>query len=57
MENNEISLAKTIESWSGNKDSKNVKSITLCVTESCNLACKYCYMTGKNNKKKVSVKN
>lgn len=54
MENNEISLAKTIESWSGNKDSKNVKSITLCVTEACNLACKYCYMTGKNNKKKMS---
>jgi radical SAM peptide maturase (CXXX-repeat target family)/CXXX repeat peptide maturase len=26
------------------------KSITFCVTEDCNLACKYCYMTGKNAK-------
>lgn len=30
------------------------KSITFCVTEACNLACKYCYMTGKNNLKKMS---
>lgn len=30
------------------------KSITFCVTEDCNLACKYCYMTGKNSKKKMS---
>lgn len=25
------------------------KSITICVTEDCNLSCKYCYMTGKNS--------
>jgi uncharacterized protein len=29
------------------------KSITFCVTEDCNLACKYCYMTGKNKKNKM----
>lgn len=29
------------------------KSITFCVTEACNLACRYCYMTGKNNKNKL----
>ncbi len=30
------------------------KSITFCVTEDCNLACKYCYMTGKNSFKKMT---
>jgi radical SAM peptide maturase (CXXX-repeat target family)/CXXX repeat peptide maturase len=30
------------------------KSITFSVTEECNLACKYCYMTGKNTKNKMS---
>ncbi len=30
------------------------KTITLCVTEDCNLACRYCYMTGKNHFKKMS---
>lgn len=29
------------------------KTITFCVTEDCNLACKYCYMTGKNHLKKM----
>jgi radical SAM peptide maturase (CXXX-repeat target family)/CXXX repeat peptide maturase len=29
------------------------KSITFCVTEDCNLACKYCYMTGKNSHTKM----
>ncbi len=29
------------------------KTITFCVTEDCNLACKYCYMTGKNSFKKM----
>jgi uncharacterized protein len=31
------------------------KSITFCVTEDCNLACKYCYMTGKNSKNRMPV--
>ncbi|TEB07483.1 molybdenum cofactor biosynthesis protein A [Pelotomaculum schinkii] len=30
------------------------KEITFCVTEDCNLSCKYCYMTGKNNINKMS---
>jgi radical SAM peptide maturase (CXXX-repeat target family)/CXXX repeat peptide maturase len=30
------------------------KTITFCVTEDCNFACKYCYMTGKNNMGKMS---
>lgn len=30
------------------------KSITFSVTEECNLACKYCYMTGKNSENKMS---
>jgi uncharacterized protein len=30
------------------------KDITFCVTEDCNLRCKYCYMTGKNRNNKMS---
>lgn len=30
------------------------KYITLCVTEECNLRCKYCYMTGKNSFNRMS---
>jgi radical SAM peptide maturase (CXXX-repeat target family)/CXXX repeat peptide maturase len=30
------------------------KYITFCVTEDCNLQCKYCYMTGKNKLKKMT---
>lgn len=29
-------------------------TITFCVTEDCNLACRYCYMVGKNNKRRMS---
>lgn len=32
----------------------NVKNITFVVTEDCNLVCKYCYITGKNTKNKMS---
>lgn len=53
MEMQEIKLAQTLKSWQGNDESKDVKTITFCVTEDCNLACKYCYMTGKNNKNKM----
>lgn len=37
------------EEWLSGK----AKSITFCVTENCNLACKYCYMTGKNSTTKL----
>lgn len=30
------------------------KSITFCVTEDCELSCRYCYMTGKNSRNKMS---
>ncbi|MBI9015471.1 MAG: radical SAM peptide maturase, CXXX-repeat target family [Clostridiales bacterium] len=30
---------------------KAIKNITFCVTEDCNLACKYCYMLHKNSRK------
>lgn len=31
------------------------KNITLCVTESCNLVCKYCYMCGKNDTSRMDI--
>ena len=33
----------------------HAKLITFCVTEECNLRCKYCYMTGKNSFKRMSL--
>lgn len=32
----------------------DAKNITFIVTEDCNLVCKYCYITGKNTKNKMS---
>lgn len=32
----------------------DAKNITFIVTEDCNLVCKYCYITGKNSKNKMS---
>lgn len=32
-----------------------VITVTLCVTEACNLACKYCYMIHKNNHKEMRL--
>lgn len=54
MENTEIKLAQLLPSWEGNYGDNDVKTVTLCVTEACNLACKYCYMTGKNSAKKMT---
>jgi uncharacterized protein len=34
---------------------KTVKSITLCVTEDCNLICKYCYLKGKNSNNRMNL--
>ncbi|MBU5227112.1 radical SAM peptide maturase, CXXX-repeat target family [Clostridium senegalense] len=50
--NNNISMGKFADSWEGN--GRKTKNITLCVTEDCNLCCKYCYMVGKNKKKKMT---
>ena len=33
----------------------NYQSVTFSVTEDCNLRCKYCYMTGKNEFKKLDL--
>lgn len=49
MQANKVMMGKLPRAW-GN----SAKSITFCVTEECNLACKYCYMTGKNNRNKMS---
>lgn len=45
-----VKMGTLPKSW-GESDTKN---ITFCVTEECNLRCKYCYMTGKNSKNKMT---
>ncbi|WP_346939904.1 radical SAM peptide maturase, CXXX-repeat target family [uncultured Clostridium sp.] len=54
METTDVKMGRGNSSWTGNYDDGDVKTITLCVTEDCNLTCKYCYMTGKNHKKKMN---
>ena len=46
-----VAMAETIPQWRGGK----YTTITFCVTEDCNLACKYCYMLGKNTKRRMSL--
>lgn len=48
--NNSIKMGTLPKAWGGN----STKTITFCVTENCNLKCKYCYMSGKNNGKVMS---
>ena len=48
--NRKIEMGQMPESWREGK----TKEITFSVTEECNLACKYCYMKGKNSKNKMS---
>lgn len=43
-------MLKNTEKWSV----ADIQSFTFVVTQNCNLACKYCYETGKNNKSKMS---
>lgn len=43
-------MRKKVEAWR----EKDEKTIIFIVTEDCNLVCKYCYITGKNNKNKMS---
>lgn len=53
MENStKIKMGSLAPTWGGLDGIP--KTITFCVTEDCNLACKYCYMTGKNSFKKMS---
>lgn len=53
MNSKQIFMGSGTDHWEGN--GRKIKDITFCVTEDCNLACKYCYMTGKNSKKKMSL--
>lgn len=50
MNENDIKMGKLSEPWGDEK----TQTITLCVTESCDLRCKYCYMTGKNTNNRMS---
>lgn len=47
----EILMGKQDTAWRMGE----VITVTLCVTEACNLACKYCYMLHKNNRKEMSL--
>ncbi|URZ05982.1 radical SAM peptide maturase, CXXX-repeat target family [Clostridium felsineum] len=50
MTKNNIKMGQLPDEWGEGK----VKEILFSVTEACNLACKYCYMKGKNTKNKMS---
>ncbi len=52
INNTKIKMGNLLPSWEGLNG--RPKSITFCVTEDCNLVCKYCYMTGKNHLKKLT---
>lgn len=43
-------IKKNEEAW----ESDNSKTITFIVTKDCQLACKYCYLVGKNEKERMS---
>ena len=50
---------KCIEQMSGYKENRSwkdgmAKSIAFIVTKDCELACKYCYLVGKNSKERMS---
>ena len=47
-----MKLGKTNEKWMEKYD---IQYITICVTEACNMDCKYCYYINKNEKKKLSI--
>lgn len=43
-------IKSEFKSWQSNV----TKSITFIVTKDCQLACKYCYLVGKNEKERMS---
>ena len=43
-------IKSEFQSWQSNV----TKSITFIVTKDCQLACKYCYLVGKNSKERMS---
>jgi uncharacterized protein len=52
MEKREIQMGTMSHVWGADSDTKD---ITFCLTEDCNLRCKYCYMTGKNSDNKMNI--
>lgn len=51
MDRREIKMGKLGDSF----NEGNYQSITFCVTEECNLRCKYCYMIHKNSFRRMSL--
>jgi len=47
----DLAINRTNRIW----ENGMAQSITFIVTEDCQLRCKYCYIVGKNNKKKMSL--
>ena len=43
-------IKKNAEAWQDG----SAKNITFIVTKDCQLACKYCYLVGKNSKERMS---
>ena len=52
MKQKDVIIGNLIKSWQSGK----CMNVTLCVTENCNMACKYCYMINKNNKRVMTYK-
>ena len=50
MKNNDTIIKENDEGWQNGM----AKSITFIVTKDCQLACKYCYLVGKNEKERMS---
>lgn len=50
LDYSDVKIGSSYKQW---QDGKCI-TLTFCVTEDCNLACKYCYMVGKNNKRKMT---
>lgn len=51
MNINDVRMGELVKNWQDGR----AMSATLCVTEACNLACTYCYMTNKDYQKKMSL--
>ena len=45
-----LDIKSSPQNWEGGK----AKTITFIVTKDCQLACKYCYLVGKNSSERMS---
>lgn len=52
----EMTMNDSIKALDGGWQSGRAKSITFIVTKDCQLACKYCYLVGKNSKERMQWK-